>query len=146
MTRSLVTAVLVCAIASTLACNKSNREVASGTREDRPAASSPASASSNSGPGIDINCVYERLNNPSESFSYSYTKDTSENQHIAQEADVTPQSIDGRARHLGADQSVPFHAKRSDQQSWGSALANLTAIAGMSSTLALVNHGFRNEA
>ena len=74
---------------------------------------------------------------PPESFHYLYTKDATDNVH--QEADVTPQTIDGfRTQFDGASQ--PLHATRSDQQSWQSPLAGLTGIGGMSSTVAIINH------
>ena len=96
-----------------------------------------AMAQSVSNPGIDLNCIYDHLQNPPESFHYLYTKDASD--HVHQEADITPQTIDGfRAQPDGSQQ--PLHATRSDQQSWQNALANLTGISGMSSTVAIVNH------
>jgi hypothetical protein len=88
-------------------------------------------------PGIDLNCVYDHLQNPPESFHYLYKKDATD--HVHQEADVTPQSIDGfRTQFDGSQQ--PLHATRSDQQSWQGALAGLTGISGMSSTVAIINH------
>jgi len=91
-------------------------------------------------PGIDLNCVYDRIQNPTESFSYSFTKDTSDDQHLSQEADITPQSIDGRSRSIGSDHAVSFQAARSKPEDWQTAITHLTAIAGMSSTIAIVNH------
>ena len=91
-------------------------------------------------PGIDLNCVYDRLQNPTEPFSYSFAKDTSDGQHLSQEADVTPQSIDGRSRSIGSEHAVSFQAMRSKPEDWQAAMTHLTAIAGMSSTIALVNH------
>ena len=56
-----------------------------------------------------------------------------------QEADVTPQTIDGfRSQFDGSQQ--PLHATRSDQQGWQGALTGLTGIGGMSSTVAIINH------
>src|ERR1051325_8274034 len=84
-------------------------------------------------PGIDLNCVYDHLQNPPESFHYLYKKDSTNPVH--QEADVNPQAIDGfRIQFDGSQQ--PLHATRSDQQSWQGALAGLTGISGMSSTVA----------
>jgi aminopeptidase C len=77
------------------------------------------------------------LQNPPESFHYSYKKDSTNPVH--QEADVTPQTIDGfRLQDDGSQQ--PIHAARSDKQGWQGALAGLTGIAGMSSTVAIINH------
>lgn len=100
---------------------------------------SPASPA-NANPGIDLNCVYDRIQNPTESFGYSFTRDTSDDQHLSQEADITPQSIDGRSRSMGSDHAVSFQAARSKPEDWQAAITHLTAIAGMSSTIALVNH------
>ena len=96
-------------------------------------------ATNSSGPGIDLNCVYDHLQNPPESFHYIYKKETSDNEHVQQEADITPQTIDGFRRQMDGSQQ-PLHGVRSDQQSWQAALAGLTAISGMSSTIAIVNH------
>jgi hypothetical protein len=94
---------------------------------------------STGGPGIDLNCVVERLNNPPESFHYLYKKITSDGTRVDQEADVTPQAIDGfRLQSDGSQQ--PIHAVRSDRQSWQGAIAGLTGISGMSSTVSTINH------
>jgi hypothetical protein len=96
-----------------------------------------AAVDSSTDPGIDLNCVIDHLQNPPESFHYLYKKDATD--HVHQEADVTPQTIDGfRTQFDGSQQ--PLHATRSDQQSWQSALAGLTGISGMSSTVAIINH------
>jgi hypothetical protein len=90
-------------------------------------------------PGINLNCVVDRLNNPPESFHYVYKKTTSDGTGVDQEADVTPQAIDGfRMQSDGSQQ--PIHAVRSDPQSWQSAVAGLTGISGMSSTVSTINH------
>ena len=94
-------------------------------------------AAAGSGSGIDLNCVVDHLQNPPESFHYLYKKEASNPVH--QEADITPQTIDGfRTQFDGSQQ--PLHATRSDQQSWQMALAGLTGIGGMSSTVAMINH------
>ena len=96
-----------------------------------------APAESNPDPGIDLNCVYDHLQNPPESFHYRYKKDATD--HVHQEADVTPQTIVGFRNQFDGSQQA-LHATRSDQQSWQSTLAGLTGISGMSSTVAIVNH------
>jgi hypothetical protein len=107
------------------------------TAESSTKAGNNLASQSDPNPGIDLNCVYEHLQNPPESFHYLYKKDATN--HVHQEADVTPQTIDGfRTQFDGAQQ--PLHATRPDQQSWQSALAGLTGISGMSSTVAIVNH------
>jgi len=90
-------------------------------------------------PGINLNCVYDRLQNPPESFHYIYKKNSSDGSTVDQEADVTAQTIDGfRGQPDGSQQ--PIHALRSDPQSWQSALAGLTCISGMSGTVSTFNH------
>ena len=90
-------------------------------------------------PGIDLNCVYDRLQNPPEAFHYIYKKTVSDGSKVDQEADVTPQTIDGfRGQPDGSQQ--PIHAMRSDSQGWQSALAGLTGISGMSGTVSTFNH------
>jgi len=118
----------------------SNRNSTSPTEkaaQQEPDRSAKVAAQSDPNPGIDLNCVYEHLQNPPEAFHYRYKKDASSPVH--QEADVTPQTIDGfRTQFDGSQQ--PLHATRSDQQSWQAALAGLTGIGGMSSTVAMINH------
>jgi hypothetical protein len=90
-------------------------------------------------PGINLNCVYDRLQNPPEPFHYVYKKTPSDGFNVDQEADVTPQMIDGfRGQPDGSRQ--PIHAMRSDSQAWQSALAGLTGISGMSGTVSTFNH------
>lgn len=97
-----------------------------------------ASAQSDPNPGIDLNCVYDHLQNPPESFHYVYTKVDSDGFKVDQEADITPQTIDSLRQPDGTQQ--PLHAVRSDPSSWQQALAGLTGISGMSGTVATFNH------
>jgi hypothetical protein len=119
-----------------LACNSgSNSKKKIAQQESGQALKNVAAA--NSDPGIDLNCVYDHLQNPPESFHYLYKKDSTNPVH--QEADVTPQTIDGFRSEFDGSQE-PLHATRSDQKSWQGALAGLTGISGMSSTVAIINH------
>ena len=125
------------ALVSGLGCKSSHRHNAEDRTKTGDGGSDAASANqSGSGPGIDLNCVIDQLQNPSEPFHYSYKK-TSDNP-VEQEADVTPQTIDGSFTNGSGSHAV--HGVRSDQESWSGAMAGLTAVAGMSSTVALVNH------
>ncbi|MGC2476686.1 MAG: hypothetical protein WA485_20295, partial [Candidatus Sulfotelmatobacter sp.] len=112
----------------------------SGVRESNSAGTGDAVPQRDPDPGINLNCVYERLKNPPESFSYSFAKDTSTDDHVIQEADITPQTIDGRYRDAGQEHATPFQAAHSESPAWRGALAHLTAISGMSSAVAIVNH------
>jgi len=141
---AMIVTVLSVLILATASCS-SRTGSKSGGEDIRPqeaegALNKVAQSQSNADPGIDLNCVYESIQNPKESFSYSFAKDTSDDTHIAQEADITPQSIDGRYRGSGNEHSSPLQAARSKPQEWQQAVAHLTSITGMSSTIALVNH------
>jgi hypothetical protein len=141
---ALTRAAIAAALIPLLACSsKPNSKLsAEKTSEREPALSAkgrsaPGQASDD--PGINLNCVYDRLQNPPESFHYVYKKTVSDSSNVDQEADVTPQTIDGfRGQSDGSRQ--PIHAMRSDSQGWQSALAGLTGISGMSSTVSTFNH------
>lgn len=109
--------------------------IVAGCDKSRPEAKESAPAASASGPGIDLNCVMDSLQNPTESFHYVYKKQS--DSPVDQEADVTPQTIDGF--FMLGDQKQEFHGKKSDPQSWRQAMAGVTGISGMSSTMALVH-------
>jgi hypothetical protein len=134
--------VMIACLAAILACNTSSssklRETAAGNgRADEQTREAPAQ--SNSGPGIDLNCVFDHLQNPPESFHYVYQKVDSDGSNVRQEADVSPQAIDGfRAQPDGSQQ--PLHGVRSDAQTWQAALAGVTGISGMAGTVATFNH------
>jgi hypothetical protein len=134
---SFVVALVVLTIAA--GCSSKSPSKSAGEQgEKAKAAQNPAAAQSSSNPGIDLQCVMERIQNPSESFHYFYKKDSSNPVH--QEADVTPQSIDGFRVDISGQQQ-PIHAERSDPQNWQSAWSGLMGISGMSSAIAVVNHG-----
>ena len=146
--RSVYAALTRAAIATALiplfACSSkpSSKLSVEKTAEREPALSTKdnsASGRAGDDPGINLNCVYDRLQNPPESFHYVYKKTVSDGSNVDQEADVTPQTIDGfRGQPDGSQQ--PIRAVRSDPQSWQSALASLTGISGMSSTVSTFNH------
>ena len=139
MTRKAMIAfsAVLAALIATAACNSSTNNTEKKSVAEESARAGKNLAPAQSDPGIDLNCVYEHLQNPPESFHYLYQKDGSNPVH--QEADVTPQTIDGFRTQLDGSQQ-PLHGSRSDQQSWQGALAGLTGIAGMSSTVAIINH------
>lgn len=134
--------VMIASLAAILACNtQSSSKLRERADENGStgAEAKVAAAQSNSGPGIDLNCVYDHLQNPPESFHYIYRKTDSDGSNVHQEADVSPQAIDGfRAQPDGSQK--PLHGVRSDAQSWQSALAGITGISGMSGTVATFNH------
>jgi hypothetical protein len=132
--RSLLAAGLMVAIG----CGGNSR--ATKQREDAKPAGAPAQSAA--GPGIDLNCVPEHLQNPPEPFHYSYhwTGD----RHLEQEVDVTPQTLDGTAtsNNSGQDMTDKFHAVRSDSDAWRIAVGSLNfGIAGLAGGFALVRNG-----
>ncbi len=81
---------------------------------------------------IDLDCVINRLQNPPESFHYSF-KDESDNPW-SEEADVTPQMINGSFKSNYMPAPVPLHDTPQDmphKYQW--------AIGRMASVLALVH-------
>jgi hypothetical protein len=136
--RLLAVATAITTLAFAPACNSGSSSKGSiGNVTQQGSAKAGKNIAAQSDPGIDLNCVYDHLQNPPESFHYLYDKTGSN--HVHQEADVTPQTIDGfRTQFDGSQQ--PLHATRSDQPSWQSTLAGLTGISGMSSTVAIINH------
>lgn len=112
----------------------------SSTKEDRKTerqSQRTATAASGANPSWDLNCVYERLQNPPDSFHYTY-----KHNEVAWEADLTPNTIDGTRT---APEGVrPIHGVRSDTESWHGAWMNLSVISGMSSTFALIRNADSN--
>lgn len=116
---------------SNVAKNKTDQRSASAEQEKTLQASPD--------PRIDLNCTYRHLQNPPDSFHYVYKKDAGDGFPVDQEADFTPQTIDGfRQQPDGSKQ--PVHATRADQQGWQNALAGLTGISGMSGTVSTFNN------
>jgi hypothetical protein len=135
--------VLATVLSLLVACTRSNdsRKNNLGQAKSKSGGSADrATAQSSFGPGIDLNCTVDHIQNPTDSFHYSYKKTSSNPVH--QEADITPQSIDGFRVDIDGQQH-PLHGVRSDAQGWQGAWTGLTGISGMSSTVAIVN---RNSA
>jgi hypothetical protein len=140
----IAAATIAVALVSALGCTSKpgSKSPDEKTTEQGPSAKTgnqSVAAQSDAGPGINLNCIYDRLKDPPESFHYVYKKNDADGSNVDQEADVTPQAIDGfRLQPDGSQQ--PIHAQRSDQQSWQAALAGLTGISGMSGTVSTINH------
>ncbi len=112
-------------------CNsKKSAKNSESSTTDTTAASTP-------GYELDLNCVFDSIQKPTEAFHYSYHK-ADPNNPVEQEADVTPQSIDGSSTNSSG--THPVHGVRSDQQSWQTAYSGLMGVSGMSSTIALVRN------
>jgi len=118
---------------ATFGCTSSKRT--ENAEKNSGAQQKPAAAAESA--GIDLNCVMDHIQNPTEAFHYSYKKDSSN--PVQEEADITPQTIDGSFTNNSGSQ--PVHGVRSDADSWRSAWAGLSGISGMSSAVALVRNG-----
>ncbi len=133
-------AVLGVALIAAPACSGSRS--ASDTRQaaDQSASASGgngAATTSGANPGIDLNCLFDRVQNPPEAFHYSFTHDSG-SAFVAEDADLTPQQIDGTLKDRSGAVTKTFHGVRSDPAGWQAAWSNLTAVSSASSTFALV--------
>lgn len=125
---SLACSVILFAAACKLGPSSTSREEKS---------SVPAAAQSASGPGINLNCVIDHIQNPPEAFHYTYKKDTSDD-NLVQDADITPDAITGSSKSkYGAHE---LKGVKSDAASWQSAWSGLMGISGLSSTIALIRN------
>ncbi len=108
------------------------------------AAQAPAAVAQNAnGPGINLNCVVDRLQNPPEAFHYSF-KNNGQPHFVDDEADVTPQAIDGTFQSNASDVTKPamtgkVHAVRSDSNGWQMATGSLSGIMGLAGAGGLVS-------
>ncbi len=113
------------------------------------AKSNGSDSASDSGSGIhlDVGCMLDRVDKPSESFHYSY-KFANDSTWANYQADITPTSIDGTTK--GPTFSVPVHAVRSDSQGWDTAVLALSSLsftaltgrlAGLDGTSAITSQG-----
>jgi hypothetical protein len=110
-----------------LACNSSQAP-----HTKVPGEKSTPVAQKSAEPDIDLNCVINHLQHPPESFHYMF-KDESDNPW-SEEADVTPQMIDGSFKSNYMPAPVPLHsapAEMPHQYQW--------AIGRMASLFALVH-------
>ena len=120
-------AVIVAVLLSTIACTSN-----SAAKNDRE------SGAASNGAKIDVMCIGDRINSPTEPFHYSFKYDGSFGQ-VEKEADITPQAMEISIKDNSGSRS--FHGIRSDEQSWNNAvldLANLS-ITAMSSRLVSLN-------
>ena len=107
-------------------------------QEERKAAAAPAQ---NPAPLLNLNCVFDWIGKPTESFHYSYARH-SETDSATQEADVTPQTLDGTfniTRDGQANPPILVHAVSSDSSGWQSAVAQLQMGFGMPASLMMAN-------
>ena len=107
-------------------------------REERSTKAPSAASQNTSNPGIDLNCVIDHIQNPPETFHYTYKKDTSDD-NLIQDADISPDAITGSSKSKYGTHELK--GVKSDAASWQSAWSGLMGISGMSSTIALIHSG-----
>jgi hypothetical protein len=101
---------------------------------------SVASAKNSSGPDIDLNCVMSHIQNPPESFHYAF-KVNSDNPW-EEDADVTPQQIDGTFSNSSLPKPQPFHGAPREVSSNLMAIGRMASLfATVRNTAAVVNEG-----
>ncbi|MBZ5678741.1 MAG: hypothetical protein LAO24_01400 [Acidobacteriia bacterium] len=122
--------VVVLAFISMLGCNSAPSKTVD------PASGSPqksvGTAKDSADPDIDLNCVVDHIQNPPESFHYAF-KAESDNPW-EEEADVTPQRIDGSFSNISLPTPQQFHGTPREVSS------NLMAIGRMASLFATVRN------
>lgn len=91
-------------------------------------------------PEINLGCLQSRLENPPDSYSYYFAKDTSNDIHVSQEADITPQTMDGRFRAEGNEHAFSLHGVHSNPQNWAAAVSHLTAASDLSGIVGVLLH------
>ena len=110
-------------------CNSAPSRTVDSTSEPRK---SVDAAKISAGPGIDLNCVINHIQNPPESFHYAF-KAESDNPW-AEDADVTPQRIDGSFSNDSVPTPQQFHGTPREASS------NLMAIGRLASLFATVRN------
>ena len=111
-------------------CNSAPSKTPDRTSES--AQESVGAAKNSAGPDIDLNCVINHIQNPPESFHYAF-KAESDNAWEEQ-ADVTPERIDGSFSNNSLPTPQPFHGTPREASS------NLMAIGRMASLFATVRN------
>jgi hypothetical protein len=111
-------------------CNSASSKTAHSRSE--PSQESLTTAKNSASPDIDLNCVINHIQNPPESFHYTF-KAESDNPW-KEEADVTPERIDGSFSNNSLPTPQPFHGTPREASS------NLMAIGRMASLFATVRN------
>ncbi len=90
---------------------------------------------------VNLNCPFDWINKPTESFHYSYARKRGLDS-ATQEADVTPQTLDGTFNITSdgnANPPIVVHGVSSDTDGWRHAAAQLSMGFGMPSSLMMAN-------
>jgi hypothetical protein len=120
-------AAIAAALLSCFACTSN-----SATKNDQ------GSRTASNGANIDVLCMGDRINSPTEPFHYSFKYDGPSGPQ-EKEADITPQSMEITIKDNSGLHS--FHGVRSDELSWNNAVLDLSnlRITAMSSRLNSLN-------
>lgn len=123
-------AVALSALVSLAGCNSAPSKAV--LLRSESAQKSIGTAKSDASPDIDVNCVINHIQNPPESFHYSFT--TESDNPWKEEADVTAQRIDGSFSNHSLSTPQQFHGTPRE------AASNLMAIGRMASLFATVRN------
>jgi len=104
---------------------------------DESASAVTAASSRSDDPGIDLQCVVDRIRKAPVPFHWSFKEVVPPMTNADWEADVTPDSIAGTL--IGSSGTRAIHSVRSDSTSWSTAILALTGPLP-ASTFALVNN------
>lgn len=100
------------------ACNGSN------SGKGKNAAKLSSGESSHGASLIDMNCLGDKIANPTESFHYTFKSAGSK--AVEKQADVTPQTMVVTLKDLSG--SHTYHGMRSDEASWNSAVLDISSL------------------
>ncbi|MGH9731783.1 MAG: hypothetical protein ACRD4A_08785 [Candidatus Acidiferrales bacterium] len=120
-----------------LACNSAPPAGSQKNSPDASAAAVTAASSRSHDPGINLQCIAERIQKAPAPFHWSFKKVVPPMTNADWEADVTPDSIAGTLIDSSGTRAI--HSVRSDSTSWNTAVLALTGPLP-ASTFALVNH------
>ena len=120
-------ALIAASVLAVVGCNSAPSKTEKNISQQKNAATA-----TNNAPDIDLNCVINHIQSPPESFHYSF-KDESSNSW-QEEADVTPQTIDGSFTNNFVPGPQAFHGSPREVSS------NLMAIGRLASAFALVRN------
>jgi hypothetical protein len=112
---------------------------ASGCSSNAKSSGADAQGADSAGGHIDVMCLGDRINSPTESFHYSY-KYTDASGSVDKEADITPQAMD--ITITDGSGSRTFHGVRSNEASWDGAVLDLSGlnITAMTARLGSLNN------
>ena len=120
------------ALSAAFACHSST-----GAKTEDHSASADSSGTSSP---INVMCIGDRINSPTESFHYSY-KYTDASGSVNKQADITTQAMDITIQDQSG--SHAYHGVRSDENSWNNAVLDLSNlnVTVMSTRLDLLREG-----